>query len=61
MFPLEDFIIAPGKKTEAIKVKQTFSNLCLTGRLEQNNVDPDQKMQNVASDQGLHCLPSSSF
>ena len=26
-----------------------------------NSVDPDQKQQNVASDQGLHCLPLLLF
>ena len=27
-----------------------------TDKPEQNSVDPDQMLQNAASDQGLHCL-----
>ena len=26
-------------------------------KIQANSVDPDQMPQNVASDQGLHCLP----
>ena len=32
-----------------------------TDRLEKTSVDPDQMLQNVASDQGLHCSHSSSI
>ena len=34
----------------------TILTLCIP-KIQANSVDPDQMPQNVASDQGLHCLP----